>query len=292
MNFFKALFGGKTETPEEKKKEDEARNFDVLKYDGVRAMRSGQPDYAVKCFRHALEIKDDLEIRDYLSQVLIHSNELPEAYDELRKLADAQPENQQIFIRMANVAFMMEDYVAMGEACEKALIIDKDNPLVAYLYARAVKGMGDVVNTIAMLTRAITLDDKYGDAYLLRGSTLLEMGDVEGADADAQWLLDNTHDNEDVLLLKARIECARGNIDEAIAIYNKVTEVNPFSIDAYKERGSVLLEKGDKAGAAADMQKVLELSPKDIADINGDFSSEGIEAKTRKAYADNPLGLG
>lgn len=59
MNFFKALFGGKIETSEEKKKEDEAKNFDVLKYDGVRAMRSGQLDYATKCFRHALEIKDD-----------------------------------------------------------------------------------------------------------------------------------------------------------------------------------------------------------------------------------------
>lgn len=292
MNFFRALFGGKIETSEEKKKEDEAKNFDVLKYDGVRAMRSGQLDYATKCFRHALEIKDDLEIHDYLSQVLIQQNELTEAYDELRKLADAQPDNQQIFIRMANVAYMMEDYVAMGDACEKALLIDRENPLVSYLYARASKGQGDVVNTIAMLTRAITLDDKYGDAYLLRGETLLAMGDVQGAESDTQWLMDNTQDNEDVLMLKARLEHAKGNADEAVNVYNKVIDVNPFSIEAYKERGALLMETGDKEGASADMQKVLELSPKDIADINGDFSSEGIEAKTRKAYANNPLGLG
>lgn len=70
--------------------------------------------------------KDDLEIHDYLSQVLIQQNELTDAYDELRKLADAQPDNQQIFIRMANVAYMMEDYVAMGDACEKALLIDRE----------------------------------------------------------------------------------------------------------------------------------------------------------------------
>jgi len=292
MNFFKALFGGKTETPEEKKKEDEARNFDVLKYDGVRAMRSGRPDYAAKCFKHALDIKEDLEICDYLSQVLIQNNELIPAYEELRKLAEAQPDNQQIFIRMANVAYMMEDYVAMGDACEKALLIDKDTPVVSYLYARASKGQGDLVNTVAMLTRAIALDSKYGDAYLLRGETLLAMGDVQGADDDAQWLLENTQANEDVLLLKARIEHTQGNAAESVDIYNKVIEVNPFSVEAYKERGALLLELGDKDGAAADMQKVLELSPKEVADISGEFSAEGIEAKTRRAYAENPLGLG
>ena len=37
MNFFKALFGSKEETPEEKTKGEVARNFDTLKYDGVRA---------------------------------------------------------------------------------------------------------------------------------------------------------------------------------------------------------------------------------------------------------------
>ena len=104
--------------------------------------------------------------------------------------------------------------------------------------------------------------------------------------------MDNTQDNEDVLMLKARLEHAKGNADEAVNVYNKVIDVNPFSIEAYKERGALLMETGDKEGAAADMHKVLELSPKDIADINGDFSSEGIEAKTRKAYANNPLGLG
>lgn len=42
MKFFKALFGSKEEKSEEKKKAEEAKNFDVLKYDGVRALHSGQ----------------------------------------------------------------------------------------------------------------------------------------------------------------------------------------------------------------------------------------------------------
>ena len=51
MKFFKALFGSKEEKPEEKKKAEEAKNFDVLKYDGVRALRAGQAEFAIRCWR-------------------------------------------------------------------------------------------------------------------------------------------------------------------------------------------------------------------------------------------------
>ena len=67
MNFFQKLFGGKDEAKEETKVQNEAKDFDVLKYDGVRAMKTGEVDYAIRCFKHALEIQEDLEIHDYLS---------------------------------------------------------------------------------------------------------------------------------------------------------------------------------------------------------------------------------
>ena len=67
MSFFKTLFGGKEESPEEKKHAQEALDFDKLKYSGVRALKIGQVDVAVQNFLEALEIKDDLEIHDHLS---------------------------------------------------------------------------------------------------------------------------------------------------------------------------------------------------------------------------------
>ncbi len=38
MGFWNVLFGGKQLSPEEEKQEQEAKNFDLLKYDGVKAM--------------------------------------------------------------------------------------------------------------------------------------------------------------------------------------------------------------------------------------------------------------
>lgn len=288
MKFFKALFGSKEEKPEEKKKAEEAKNFDVLKYDGVRALHSGQAEYAIRCFTHALQMQDDLEIHDYLSQAYIRTGELPQAYEQLQKLAEAQPDNQQIFIRMANVAYMMEDYGAMAGACEKAMLIDDKSPEVMYLYARACIGQEDVTNAVAMLTKAISLKEDYGDAYLLRGETLLKNDETDEADEDATWLLEHTQDNEDVLILKARIERAKGNPEEAIAYYTKVTDANPFNIDAYRERGEQKLASGDEKGGNEDIEHAGELVAQ-LPEINGD---EGIEKKIKDKYKSiDPYGV-
>lgn len=292
MNFFKALFGGSEETPEQKQQADETRKFDMFKYDGVKAAKMGQHDYAVKCYKEALKIREDLEVRDYLAQSLIRTGQLSEAYEQLETLAAAEPENTAIFIQMAQVAHMMENYTAMAQACERALLIDNQNARAHYLYAQACIGQEDMINAIAMLTKAITLKDDMAEAYLLRGQTLLKMGDASGADGDCTHLLADYATNEDVLMLKARIERAKGNADAAIEAYGRVIDANPFCIDAFKERGALRYEKGDMAGAKEDAQHAMELEPNDMEAVNGEYSAEGIEQRTRQAYRNiNPLGL-
>lgn len=288
MNFFKALFGGKEENPEDKKKAEEEKNFDVLKYDGVRALRSGRHDYAIKCFTHALQMKEDLEIRDYLSQAQIRADMLPEAYDNLMKISEAQPNNVQVYVRMANVAYMMENYTAMAEACEKAIMVDADNAEATYLYAKACIGHGDTTNAVAMLTKAVTLKPDYAEAYLLRGETLLGAGETAEAGEDADRLLKDFPENEDVLMLKARVEKAKGNTAEAIALFGKVVDANPFRAEAYRERGELRIATGDESNGNDDLKHAAEL-----ADNNdGNADGEDIAKKVNDAYKNiNPMGL-
>ena len=61
MGFLKSLLGLGGDDAAAKNDDNKSKEFDVLKYDGVRALRMGQNDYAVKCFEHALQIHDDLE---------------------------------------------------------------------------------------------------------------------------------------------------------------------------------------------------------------------------------------
>lgn len=282
MNFFKKLFGVSPENKEqlhEERQAEEKKNFDILKYDGVKALKMQQFDYAIECFRHALELNEDLEIYDYMSQAYIALGRLPEAYKQLQKLADAQPDNISIFIRMAHVAYMMEDYVIMGTACEKALLIDKDSPDALYLYAKSCLGTDDVTNAIAMLTRAILVKSDYADAYLLRGEVQLKEGHLDEADEDAMYLLEKYPDNEDILMLKAKIEKERGNVSAAIGCLDRVIDSNPFRMEAYKLRGELRMQTGDEASGQADLEYADEL-----AEQQKDGQHEDIEQKTKEQY--------
>lgn len=292
MGFWKSFFGGEEQSPEEERKDNEAKQFDLMKYDGVKAMRIGQFEYAEKCFREALKVHEDLEIHDYLSQTLLHLNRLQESLEELLLIGKEQPDNVSVITQAAHVSYMLEDYTRMHSLAEQAQTLDPANATAYYQMAQADLGQGDMVSGIAHLTKAIVLNENHGDARLLRAKTLLAMGDLEGADQDVNWLLQHTEDEEEVLLAAARIAHAKGNDDNALNIYNKVVDINPFQVDAYRERGQIKFNRGDKRGAQEDMQKVLELNPNETADVNGDYSAEGVEQQVKRAYSNmNPFGI-
>lgn len=281
MNFFKALFGGRKSQAEEKqeeKKKEEEKDFDVLKYDGVRALRQRQFDYAVQCFTHALELNAaDLECRDYLSQAYIAIGDLSNAYEQLRQMSDARPDNVAVLLRMAEVAYMMENYTAMADVSEKALLLDGENVQTYYMYAKACRGQGDLVNAAAMLTKAVMLQDDFDAARLLRGEVLLENGELDEAAADADELCSRMDGNEDVLLLKARVLEAQGKHGEAESMYGRVIDANPFCIEAFSERSGVRRTLGDEAGAAEDEAAAREMQAEGPKE-----DGEGIEGKLKE----------
>lgn len=273
MNFFKKLFGSQN-TSEEVKEE---KNFDVLKYDGVRALRMQQFDYAAKCFVLDLELNaDDLECRDYLSQAYISLGDMQNAYTQLMAISAAQPNNVAVLLRMADVLYMTEDYAAMAEVCEKALQLDSENIMTYYIYAKAYKGMNDLDAAVAMLSKAIDRREDFDVARLLRGNVLLENNKTAEAALDADYLYQRIEENEDVLLLKARVEKALGNLKEAEKVYTKAIDFNPFLIEAYKERSEVRTALGDTAGAKEDQTRVDEME-QDIPQ-----PTEGIEENIKK----------
>ena len=67
MGFFKSLFGG-SNTPETEKEKNDKKNFEILKYDGIRARHMGKLPYAIKCFEEAVAINDEMETLTLLSR--------------------------------------------------------------------------------------------------------------------------------------------------------------------------------------------------------------------------------
>lgn len=308
MGFFKSFFSGKPASPESEQQKTKQKNFEIFKYDGMRAQRMGRADYAVKCFTEALAIQEDFETMGYLAQIYVQTNELDEARKLLERMAQIEPQHTSTYLSLANLCYMQEDYPAMAEAAKKAIEIEEGNAMAHYLLGKADNGQGDGIMCIAHLTKAIVLKDDFTEARLLRAEALTKMQQYKEAMEDIEAILAQDPEDEAAILLRGKIEEATGEKGKAEASYQKVTELNPFNEQAflylgqlyitqkklteaielfteaielnpdfaaaYHERGRAKLLNGDNEGSAEDMKKGLELNPKEAEGINGQYGNQ------------------
>ena len=94
-NFFTSLFSSsKPAEATEDKAKNEQKNFDILKYDGVRAQKMGKLVYAIKCFTEALNIQEDFETMSYLVSAYTMANDLGKAEDVLNRMVEMEPDHR------------------------------------------------------------------------------------------------------------------------------------------------------------------------------------------------------
>ena len=196
MGFFKSFFSGKPANPEEEKQKNNQKNFEIFKYDGMRAQRMGRADYAIKCFTEALALQEDFETMGYLAQVYIQSNELDEARKLLERMIRTEPEHTSTLLTLANVCYMQEDYAAMAEAAKKAIAVEEGNAMAHYLLGKADNGQNDGIMCIAHLTKAIVLKDDFTEARLLRAEALTKMQQYKEAMEDIDAILAQDPDDD------------------------------------------------------------------------------------------------
>ena len=60
MGLLSSLFGKSKSDANEQEKQDK-KNFDILKYDGIRARNMGKLPYAIKCFEEAVALQEEKE---------------------------------------------------------------------------------------------------------------------------------------------------------------------------------------------------------------------------------------
>ena len=300
MGIFSSLFGGSKKTEEEK-------NFDILKYDGIRAMRIGKLTYALKCFEEATAIQEDLETMQHQANTYIRVNRMDDARQLMNRMTEIASDQPLVFQSLASLCYMQEDYKGMDEACRKALALNDQDPTTYFLSAKAAVGLSNGIQAIAMLTKAIMLNEEFVEAYQMRAEILWTMRQAKDANEDIEKLLSMNPEDENALLLKGEILAVSGKeekalelidqvlalnpfsekayilkgsyflakqaFDKALGVYDEALEINPNFAQAYHERGRVKLAKGDKQGSMEDMKRAIELSPENGVNINGEYNN-------------------
>lgn len=306
MNLLKKLFAGNNEPEENVRHKNEERNFDILKYDGIRAQRIGKWIYAEKCFKEALNIRPDLETASLLVSTSLQLNKLEQAHEVLGQMISLEPQRLQSYLDLARVCYLQEHYDDMLATAQQAAQLVPDNETPYFLQAQAYHKLGDSIHTIVALTQAISRKEDFTEAYLMRGQVLLEMKQYNEALEDVDFLLKHDSIDEEALRLAAEVQQGLGNEDEAVTYYKKVIDLNPFNEHSYEQialiharkkeyaqaiatldealeinekaqlyqlRGKLKMDSGDKEGALADMKKALELNPESENRISGHFDN-------------------
>ncbi len=315
MSFFKSFFsGGKQNNTEDDKLKSIQKKFDIFKYDGMRAQRMGQTDYAIKCFSEALALQKDFETMNYLSQAYIQKGELSQANDLLQEMAELEQGHLETYLVLANVCFMQEEYEAMDENARKAIEIERENATAHYLLGKAKHYLKNDLMAIASLTQAILLKSNYTEALLFRAEILISLNQYKEAAEDIDSILKENTEDEAALLLRGQMQEATGKVEEAqkdylyvievnpfneqaylklgklyidsgepskaIELFNEALELNPNFTQAYRERGHAKLINGDKDGSVEDLKKALELDPKENENLTGRFDNLGTKPET------------
>ncbi len=305
-NFFKSLFFGEGEETAEVKAQ---KNFDVLKYDGIKALKVGKTAYAIRCFNEALKIQKDVEVMEHLVTAYSQEDKTEEAVQMAGCLLDEEPDNVGVMLLRANLNYMIERYADVVADCERAVELDDTEVRAYYLAGRAKKKAGDNIGAIVSLSQAIAGKDDYAAAWLLRAEVMLATGSyndglqdaekvvalvpeeeqaylVRGqlrealkqygeAEQDYRYVIELNPFNEQAYLQLGSLFIAREQPEEAIELFDEAIELKPDFARAYSERGRARLMKGDKSGSFEDLKKAMELNPEgeDAKKISGTYSN-------------------
>lgn len=283
MGLLSSIFGS-NKNEESQQARQEKKNFEILKYDGIRARNINQLPYAIKCFEEAITINEETETMEYLASAYLQSGRVEDARIMYDRLVEKEPENVKVLLSLASVCFIQEDYQAMEQACNKAISVDENNKTAYYLAAKAAKGANNLLQAIVMSTKAIASDEEFIDAYLLRAEILWDMRQAKESMEDINTVLSKQDDNEDALIIKGEICAATGDWDEGYKALDKVLSLNPFNEKAYIVKGSSLIVQKEFDKAIAVYDEALELSPE-----NGKFYQERGRAKLLKGDKDGSV---
>jgi tetratricopeptide (TPR) repeat protein len=125
----------------------------------------------------------------------------------------------------------------------------------------ALYNNGEYVSAADAFTDAITERPRYAAAWSNRAAARVRMGDVNGAIADYNKAIELAPLDPELYFNRGNALVAAGQHDTAIADYNRALELNPAYARAQFNRGTALALTGQRERAGADWARAIEIEP-------------------------------
>lgn len=186
------------------------------------------------------------------------------ALEFFNKELKEHPKNGYAHLGKAAIFFEQKQYDDVISSTDKALrlIPKKDKMMSArahLLKGQTLLATADTISALSEMTEAIRLDPKFTDAYDKRGQVYYEQMKYDLADADYKKLIElNPADLLGYMGLGRNCQ-AKGQLDEAIRLFNKVAGMYPDYSSALAFRAESYLAKNEYLKAADDICRALEI---------------------------------
>jgi tetratricopeptide (TPR) repeat protein len=217
--------------------EQAIRNYKVLLktypniaeiHSNLGAALAGEGHYAdaIAAYERALKIKPNAQVSLNLGLAYYKAGQLARAIATLNKLHQAQPNNMQALIVLADCHLRLGQNKQVIDLLTPARNADPENATFNYLLGTALVRDGQIAQGQIVIDKILKNGDS-AQARLLMGTTKMMVNDFAGALQD----------------------------------FAKAVELDPNLPEAYSYYGQALLSTGDQAAATKAFQRELESDP-------------------------------
>jgi len=143
---------------------------------------------------------------------------------------------------------------------------DPDSTVYNYLLAFVLRASGDLEGALSAVDGALEADATFEGANLLKGKILEESGELEASleyfELEAS-LATSPEVQRDALLAMAIVYEKLERFEDAVVALERLVEVAPDHVGAYKELSDLYIRLGDEEKARAMMEEVAALGAQD-----------------------------
>lgn len=217
---------------------------DIEYSDAVKAFDNGDMNEALIHFFKAIHMRYDIEkpwawryIRKKLGIINILRAEIEDLKSQLKAKQSELDEKQLTLNEYA------EEYYHLAHEC-----IEMDDHKAA----------------IANYDKAIRMNPRYVDAYIGKSRALLDLGKLRDSHVEINKALDIVPVHFKAIYLRAKIQFAQQNYEEAEHDICRALDFKPENISSHILYGNILEAKGDESGAAVQWAIAEELKKRKI----------------------------
>ncbi len=199
------------------------------------------------------------------------------AEKSIRKALELKPNSKnlnhelaKIFLKSKNYGGALKILINLEENVKKNEILYKDLGLAYF-------GMGKLEKALVLSDKSLEQNQKYIEAFFLKGQTLREMGNYDDAVKEFDKILIDNPKHRDALYQKGKIFHALGKYRESLDLFDKVLEFRPRDKDVLMAKGKSHDELDEFKKASESINKSLTVEDEVV------YNDRGV-ALTRLGY--------